>query len=108
MLVKLELSLLSDLALNCEKIQFTHHLDFHLYITPLVNIKVLNHIVMVQKILFSAMESVINMMKEVELQERAAKQAKEEAAKGGLDTLIKVEELKQVLGHAKGANDMVG
>lgn len=41
-----------------------------------------------KKILFSAMESVINMMKEVELQERAAEQAKEEAAKGGLDILL--------------------
>lgn len=59
-----------------------------------------------KKILFSAMESVLNMMKEVELQERAAEQAKEEAAMGGLDILAKVEELKQMLGHAKGTNDM--
>lgn len=59
-----------------------------------------------KKILFSAMESVINMMKEVELQERAAEQAKEEATKGGLDILVKVEELRHMLGHAKGTNDM--
>ncbi|XP_024017349.1 uncharacterized protein LOC112090398 isoform X2 [Morus notabilis] len=59
-----------------------------------------------KKILFSAMESVINMMKEVELQERAAEQAKEEVANGGLDILTRVEELKQMLGHAKETNDM--
>lgn len=47
------------------------------------------------------------MMKEVELQERAAEQAKEEVAKGGLDILMRVEELKQMLGHAKETNDMV-
>lgn len=47
------------------------------------------------------------MMKEVEIQERAAEHAKEEAALGGLDTLIKVEELKQMLAHAKEANSMV-
>ncbi|KAL5561640.1 hypothetical protein UlMin_031387 [Ulmus minor] len=56
--------------------------------------------------LFSAMESVIRMMKEVELQEKAAEDAKQEAARGGLDTLIKVEELKQMLAHAKEANNM--
>nr|XP_048337248.1 paramyosin isoform X1 [Ziziphus jujuba var. spinosa] len=56
--------------------------------------------------LFTAMESVINMMREVELQEKAAEQAKEEAAKGGLDILVKVEELKQMLAQAKEANDM--
>ncbi|CAK7348180.1 unnamed protein product [Dovyalis caffra] len=59
-----------------------------------------------KRTLFSAMESVMNMMKEVELQERAAEQAKEEAASGGLDILVKVEELKQMLVHAKEANDM--
>lgn len=62
---------------------------------------------MVQRTLFTAMESVINMIREVELKEKAAEHAKEEAAKGGLDILIKVDELKQMLAHAKEANDMV-
>lgn len=62
---------------------------------------------MMQKTLFSAMERVINMMREVELQEKAAEQAKEEASRGGLDILDKVEEMKQMLVHAKEANDMV-
>ncbi|TYG80085.1 hypothetical protein ES288_D02G188200v1 [Gossypium darwinii] len=38
-----------------------------------------------------------------ELDERT----KEEAARGGMDILVKVEELKQMLPHAKEANDMV-
>ncbi|KAI9382474.1 hypothetical protein POPTR_014G139000v4 [Populus trichocarpa] len=59
-----------------------------------------------KKTLFSAMESVMNMMKEVELQEISAEQAKEEAARGGLDILVEVEKLKQMLVHAKEANDM--
>ncbi|KAF3436327.1 hypothetical protein FNV43_RR23419 [Rhamnella rubrinervis] len=59
-----------------------------------------------KRTLFIAMESVINMIREVELQEKAAEHAKEEAAKGGLDILIKVDELKQMLAHAKEANDM--
>jgi hypothetical protein len=62
---------------------------------------------MVQKTLFSAMERVINMMREVELQEKAAEQAKEEASRGELNILIKVEEMKQMLAHAKEANNMV-
>lgn len=62
---------------------------------------------MLQKTLFSAMERVINMMREVELQEKAAEQAKEEACRGGLDILVKVEEMKQMLAHAKEANNMV-
>ena len=89
----------------------------HIYACPIdasysvfllvVDFKVLNHLIMVQKTLFSAMESVMNMIKEVELQERAAERAKQEAAMGGLDILVKVEELKQMLAHAKEANDMV-
>ncbi|TYG83192.1 hypothetical protein ES288_D01G149500v1 [Gossypium darwinii] len=39
--------------------------------------------------------------------EAAAEQAKEKAARGGMDILVKVEELKQMLPHAKEANDMV-
>ncbi|KAK8291541.1 hypothetical protein V6Z12_D06G066000 [Gossypium hirsutum] len=60
-----------------------------------------------KKILFQTMQSIMNLMKEVELQEAAAEQAKEEAARGGMDILVKVEELKQMLPHAKEANDMV-
>lgn len=59
-----------------------------------------------KKTLFSAMESVMDMMKEVEEQEKAAEVAKEEAAMGGLDIFSKVEELKKMLAHAKEANDM--
>ena len=62
---------------------------------------------MVQKTLFLAMERVINMMREVELQEKAAEQAKEEASRGELNILIKVEEMKQMLARAKEANNMV-
>lgn len=46
-------------------------------------------------------------MRDVELQEEAAEQAKLEAAKGGLDMLERVEDLKEMLQHAKEANDMV-
>ncbi|XP_073283779.1 uncharacterized protein [Primulina huaijiensis] len=59
-----------------------------------------------KKTLFSAIESVINLMREVELKEQAAEEANEEAAKGGIDVLDKVEELKLILKHAKDANDM--
>lgn len=59
-----------------------------------------------KKTLFSAVESVICLMREVELQEEAAEQAKLEAAKGGLDILRRVEDLKEMLRHAKEANDM--
>ncbi|GLT54281.1 hypothetical protein SLA2020_274920 [Shorea laevis] len=59
-----------------------------------------------KKTLFSAMERVINMMREVELQEKAAEQAKEEASMGELDILVKVEEMKQMLARAKEANNM--
>lgn len=53
------------------------------------------------------MESVTNLMRDVEIQEKDAEKTKEEAARGGLDTLQKVEELKKMLEHAKEANDMV-
>ncbi|KHG22513.1 Golgin subfamily A member 2-like protein 4 [Gossypium arboreum] len=53
-----------------------------------------------------AMQSIMNLMREVELQEEAAEQAKEECARGGSDILVKLEELKQMLPHAKEANDM--
>ncbi|XP_028762220.1 uncharacterized protein LOC114745031 [Neltuma alba] len=59
-----------------------------------------------KKTLFSSMESLISLMKEVELQEKAAERAKMEAALGGSEILINVEELKNMLMHAKEANDM--
>ncbi|KAJ6880114.1 hypothetical protein NC652_033449 [Populus alba x Populus x berolinensis] len=54
-----------------------------------------------KKTLFSAMESVMNMMKEVELQEISAEQAKEEAARGGLDILVEVEETQTDAGTSR-------
>ncbi|KAL2540604.1 hypothetical protein Adt_01582 [Abeliophyllum distichum] len=59
-----------------------------------------------KKTLFSVMESVISLMKEVELKEKDAEQAKEEAAKGGFDRLNRTEDLQKMLQHAKEANDM--
>lgn len=59
-----------------------------------------------KKTLFQAMETVIDLMKQVDLEEEAAELAKQEASSGGLDVLVKVEELKQMLAHAKEANDM--
>lgn len=49
----------------------------------------------------------MNLMREVELQEKDAEKAKEDAAREGSDTLDKVEELKKMLEHVKEANDMV-
>ncbi|CAA0160137.1 unnamed protein product [Arabidopsis thaliana] len=59
-----------------------------------------------KKNLLTEMETVTNIMREVELKEKDAEKSKEEAARGGLDTLQKVEELKKMLEHAKEANDM--
>lgn len=62
---------------------------------------------MLQKMLFSAMDSVISLMREVELKEEVSEQAKVEAAMGGTDTLIKSEALKQMLKQAEETNSMV-
>eukprot|EP00262_Sarcandra_glabra_P022103 TRINITY_DN9628_c3_g1_i1.p1 TRINITY_DN9628_c3_g1~~TRINITY_DN9628_c3_g1_i1.p1 ORF type:complete len:604 (+),score=151.82 TRINITY_DN9628_c3_g1_i1:111-1922(+) len=59
-----------------------------------------------KKTLLLAMELVLTMMREVELQEKAAQEAKEEASRGGLDIFAKVEDLRQMLQHAREANDM--
>lgn len=48
------------------------------------------------------MDSVTSLMKEVELEEKDA-----EKSESGLDTLEKVEEFKNMLKHAKEANDIV-
>ncbi|XP_033142052.1 uncharacterized protein LOC103858733 isoform X4 [Brassica rapa] len=59
-----------------------------------------------KKTLFIVMESIMNLMREVELQEKDAEKVKEDATKGGFDTLKKVEDLKKILAHAKEGNDM--
>ncbi|CAI9778523.1 unnamed protein product [Fraxinus pennsylvanica] len=59
-----------------------------------------------KKTRFSTMESVVIMMKEVELKEKTAELAKMEAAEGGADILDRVEELRQMVQHAKEANEM--
>ncbi|KAL0391046.1 UNVERIFIED_CONTAM: hypothetical protein Scaly_0461700 [Sesamum calycinum] len=59
-----------------------------------------------KKTLFSAMQSVIKLMREVELREEAAEQAKVEAAAGGADILAEVEDLKQMVQTMKEANGM--
>ncbi|MQM19534.1 hypothetical protein Taro_052540, partial [Colocasia esculenta] len=59
-----------------------------------------------QNTLVSAMESVVDMMEEVNLHEKEANLAKEAASKAGLDILEKVEDLKEMLKHAKEANNM--
>ncbi|KAL4379531.1 hypothetical protein GQ457_02G003160 [Hibiscus cannabinus] len=58
-----------------------------------------------KKTLFQAMQSIMYLMREVELQEEAAELAKKECAKGGLEILVEVEELKQKLANAKEANE---
>lgn len=62
---------------------------------------------MMQKILLSAMESLRSLVKEVEIREKAAEQAKKEALRGGLDVLANVEDLRQMLQHANKTNEMV-
>ncbi|KAK4776313.1 hypothetical protein SAY86_005001 [Trapa natans] len=60
-----------------------------------------------RKNLFTAMESVINTMKEVEERGRAADQAREEAAHRSSDVWRRIEELKRMIQSAKEANDMI-
>ncbi|KAK9139628.1 hypothetical protein Scep_009309 [Stephania cephalantha] len=59
-----------------------------------------------KRTLLSSMEAVIKMMREVELEEKAAEQAKQEAANGGLDIHSQAEDIRQMLRAAKEANDM--
>ncbi|KAG5051839.1 hypothetical protein JHK87_004037 [Glycine soja] len=59
-----------------------------------------------KKMLFSSMESLINLMREVELQEKAAEQANMEAATGGSNILARIEEYKTMVVQANEANDM--
>lgn len=57
--------------------------------------------------MFSAVESMTNMVKEVELHEERSKHAKEAASSAAEDILSDAEELKKILIHAKEAKDMV-
>ncbi|XP_056859444.1 uncharacterized protein LOC130508171 isoform X1 [Raphanus sativus] len=59
-----------------------------------------------KRTLLAVMDLVMNLMKEVELEEKDADKSELEAARGGLDTLEKVEEFRKMLKHAKEANDM--
>ncbi|XP_071719251.1 uncharacterized protein [Rutidosis leptorrhynchoides] len=58
-----------------------------------------------KKTLDSTMDGIISLIKQVECTEKAAEQAKEEAATSSLDTLAKAEELKQARQRVKEAND---
>ncbi|WCJ21499.1 hypothetical protein M5689_003646 [Euphorbia peplus] len=77
---------------------------------PAIKVDILEDIIEAAKhhktTLFLEVESIMNKMREVELQETIAEQTKDEAASAGLETLGKVEQLKQMLAHAKEANDM--
>lgn len=55
----------------------------------------------------SEIESIVDLMRQVDLCEKEASLAKEAASKAGLDILAKVEDLKEMLKHAKEANNMV-
>ncbi|KAL4205458.1 hypothetical protein AMTRI_Chr01g114680 [Amborella trichopoda] len=59
-----------------------------------------------KKTLLDAMESLRGLVKEAEVQEEAAGQAKKEADQGAQEILTKVEDLKQMLSRAKEANDL--
>ncbi|KAG6402959.1 hypothetical protein SASPL_135174 [Salvia splendens] len=59
-----------------------------------------------KKTLFMEMESVINLMKQVEVKEHAAEQAKTEAARVEMDLQNEIKELKITIKHAKESNDM--
>lgn len=60
-----------------------------------------------QRTLVSALESTINMLKEVELHEERAEQAKKEASVAGEDIFQEVEDLRQKIDHAKITNEKV-
>ncbi|KAI3800990.1 hypothetical protein L1987_29090 [Smallanthus sonchifolius] len=58
------------------------------------------------KILASRLDRFTDLKREVELKEKASKEAKEEAASSGLDIVAKVEALKQAKQRLKETNDM--
>ncbi|XP_076935108.1 uncharacterized protein LOC143601626 [Bidens hawaiensis] len=53
------------------------------------------------------MESVMKLMREVECEEKAAEQAKEDAAQSSLHFLVKLDECKKALRQAEETNDML-
>lgn len=59
-----------------------------------------------KEMLMEAMELIRSLRVEADREEVAAQRAKEEAAKGGVDILSKVEELRKMLSRAKETNDM--
>ncbi|XXG54410.1 hypothetical protein AAC387_Pa03g2297 [Persea americana] len=59
-----------------------------------------------KKTLLLAMESVFDKMRKVEIQEKAAEQAKEEASRSCSDILTEVENLKQMVNQARETYDM--
>lgn len=78
-------------------------------ITPLCTPQLLNAYFepLLQKTLLLAMESVFDKMRKVEIQEKAAEQAKEEASRSCSDILTEVENLKQMVNQARETYDMV-
>ncbi|KAI7739507.1 hypothetical protein M8C21_009554 [Ambrosia artemisiifolia] len=60
-----------------------------------------------KRILDTRLDRAVSLKREVELKEKAAEEAKEDAAKSGLDILAKVEALKQAQQPLKETNDMV-
>ena len=60
-----------------------------------------------QNDLLPSLELITKMVEDVELLEEKAKVAKHEASVAGTGILTKVEELREMLTHAKEANDMV-
>lgn len=59
-----------------------------------------------KEMLVEAMELIHSLRAEADREEAAAQRAKEEAAKGGVDILSKVVELRKMLSRAKETNDM--
>lgn len=59
-----------------------------------------------KEMLIESMELIRSLRAEADREEVAAQRAKEEAAKGGVDILSKVEELRKMLSRAKETNDM--
>jgi hypothetical protein len=62
---------------------------------------------MMQNDLLPSLETVTKMIEDVDILEEKAKVAKHESSVAGNNILAKVEELKEMLTHAKEANDMV-
>lgn len=59
-----------------------------------------------KEVLMEGMDSIRSLWTKIHLEEAAARHAKEEAAKGGIEVFAKVEELRKTLARAKETNDM--